>query len=215
MGWAGRIISDWNEINEPIPSKDCIIITGLLAQMHFEAVIGNHSEFGQAGTVVSDLSMEACPTLTRLLERRCTSAEIHQQQQQLYKCPFCGRPFSNVANQRRHMRIHTGEKPYKCQVCNRSFSQSNNLKAHLVTHKHATWTRANKSASISTEPTCFQKWEHYFQMVKSLFFNRLFAFYSKLRQYIFIYSMVALNALLKHKCSCMHRLGTTSNGKTI
>ena len=36
-----------------------------------------------------------------------------------YSCPHCDRQFVQVANLRRHVRVHTGERPYKVRISKR------------------------------------------------------------------------------------------------
>jgi len=51
-------------------------------------------------------------------------------------CQLCGAELAGSANLKRHMRIHTGERPFQCIHCARSFSISSNLKRHVITiHK--------------------------------------------------------------------------------
>uniref|UniRef100_UPI00358F0C1E zinc finger and BTB domain-containing protein 17 n=1 Tax=Myxine glutinosa TaxID=7769 RepID=UPI00358F0C1E len=52
----------------------------------------------------------------------------------LHKCEECGKEFTHTGNYKRHVRIHTGERPYVCTECHRAFSDPAACKAHLKTH---------------------------------------------------------------------------------
>ena len=49
-------------------------------------------------------------------------------------CPFCPYTTARNDNLKKHIRIHTGEKPYVCPHCPFSCAQQQNLKSHMRKH---------------------------------------------------------------------------------
>lgn len=49
-----------------------------------------------------------------------------------YACPYCDISFNYSSALRRHIMIHTGEKPFKCSECNHSSNRKGNLIVHML-----------------------------------------------------------------------------------
>lgn len=52
-------------------------------------------------------------------------------------CSLCSYSTSDSGNFKRHLLIHSGERPFKCGVCGRNFSQKTHLKRHTLVHINA------------------------------------------------------------------------------
>ncbi|XP_030240337.1 zinc finger protein 583-like isoform X2 [Drosophila navojoa] len=70
-----------------------------------------------------------------------TSEQLHEpvklQPSKLDKaqiCPVCSKAFTNQGSLKRHIRIHSGERPYSCIYCQKTFNQSCNLDKHMRVH---------------------------------------------------------------------------------
>uniref|UniRef100_A0A8C9W9D6 C2H2-type domain-containing protein n=1 Tax=Scleropages formosus TaxID=113540 RepID=A0A8C9W9D6_SCLFO len=48
-----------------------------------------------------------------------------------YRCPQCGKCFTQSGALKIHMRIHTGERPFVCGLCGKGFSNRSGIQEGL------------------------------------------------------------------------------------
>lgn len=76
------------------------------------------------------------------------------------KYPYCGWSFKRYEHLKRHMLVHTGERPHVCNYpgCGKSFSRSDNFHAHCRTHnkKGTVQNTRRRSKATSTATTTAQ-----------------------------------------------------------
>ncbi len=77
---------------------------------------------------ISQISESASLVLPEDVEAAASAASNER------TCPTCKKVFPKPSMMRRHLRIHTGEKPFTCLVCKKSFNQKNSLQIHMKKH---------------------------------------------------------------------------------
>jgi KRAB domain-containing zinc finger protein len=67
-----------------------------------------------------------------------------------HQCLECDRSFAQSGDLKRHMSVHSGERPFRCHLCEQAFRQKAHLAAHLRSKAHT--TTASSSSSPSSSP---------------------------------------------------------------
>ncbi len=52
----------------------------------------------------------------------------------MHECDQCGKTFLWASNLKKHLKVHSKEKPHSCSLCGKSFSRLQNLKRHQKIH---------------------------------------------------------------------------------
>ncbi|XP_058873886.1 zinc finger protein 345-like [Acipenser ruthenus] len=67
-------------------------------------------------------------------EEEPESLDGSYQEQELFVCSDCGKPFRALSSLKKHLLIHSGEKAHRCAQCGKTFRLAETLKKHVRTH---------------------------------------------------------------------------------
>ncbi|GIZ02115.1 hypothetical protein CEXT_484391 [Caerostris extrusa] len=61
-----------------------------------------------------------------------------------HQCPYCEYTAFRSDYMKKHIRIHTGERPFKCPKCDKTFSRRENMNTHVTIHACIITTESTK-----------------------------------------------------------------------
>ncbi|MPC32195.1 Zinc finger protein 468 [Portunus trituberculatus] len=73
-------------------------------------------------------------TRREYINRHVCAAPVPLLKEPALMCHVCCKTFGFPSHLKRHMRIHTGERPYACPACPQRFIQKVHLKLHMCSH---------------------------------------------------------------------------------
>ncbi|EJW75649.1 zinc finger protein [Wuchereria bancrofti] len=110
--------------------------TGQTKPLDLSAPKVKENEDRSQGLSVEGVSDERIKLLERLvpIETLMEVMKLSKQEESTGKKRRCDICQKEVANMKKHMMAHTGEKPYSCRICKKNFTDSSNMKTHVMTH---------------------------------------------------------------------------------
>ncbi len=95
---------------------------------------GDEKQKGHAGNGTTSLLCPVCGVMVINKFRLTYHIQSKHHLSDNHKCDYCNYSHYLSGNLKRHMRIHTGERPYLCSYCGQGFQCETNQKVHERTH---------------------------------------------------------------------------------
>ena len=130
-----QIVSEMDELLEKKKLENQSLTNQLLAKSTSENVNDFTIDFvteSVSETQISVLELEGQVKLKKEMLEKVRTKDGK------FKCPYqdiCNYVSKYHANLKKHIRIHTGEKPFICHICGRGFAQQEGCKKHILTHR--------------------------------------------------------------------------------
>ena len=128
-----EIVSEMDELLE----KKKLEIESLTNQLRTKPNIENLDDFSiDLSTSRSQIGFLEHQKYVKM-EKDRLEKEFEKTKDGKFKCPYidiCNHTTRYRYNLKKHIRIHTGERPYRCDICGLGFKQQEHCKIHMLTH---------------------------------------------------------------------------------